>query len=233
LGRALGQCLGRALGQRLGRALGRCLGRGLGQRLGRALGEYLGRALDRYLGRYLGQLLGRVFPQLFCKLFPQFLGRLLGELFPNVLCQLLLQTLSGSGNGPSLPPFPLLFSNLDSRHRLLHNCAMMQQSSRTTPESLFAALGNDVRLRIVGLLTKGETCLCEIAPLFRQDQSVICRHLQLLERAGVVLSRRDGQRILYRLADHRTVRLVETAMDITEHQGRARPIASKLSKAAR
>ena len=101
------------------------------------------------------------------------------------------------------------------------------------PESLFAALGNDVRLTVVRLLTNGEKCLCEIAPLFHQDQSVICRHLQLLERAGVVLSRRDGQRILYRLADHRTVRLVETALDITEHPGRARPVGSRLSKAAR
>ena len=91
------------------------------------------------------------------------------------------------------------------------------------PESLFAALGNDVRLNVVRLLAEGERCLCEIAPRFRQDPSVICRHLQLLERAGLVLSRRDGQRIFYRLADHRTVRLVETAMDIIEHPDRARP----------
>ena len=110
---------------------------------------------------------------------------------------------------------------------------MMQQSNRTMPESLFAALGNDVRLNVVGLLVKGERCLCEIAPHFRQDPSVICRHLQLLERAGLVLSRRDGQRIFYRLADHRTVTLVETALDIVEHPGRARPVGSKLSKAAR
>jgi DNA-binding transcriptional ArsR family regulator len=101
------------------------------------------------------------------------------------------------------------------------------------PESLFAALGNDVRLHVVRLLTEGETCLCEIAPHFRQDQSVICRHLQVLERAGVVLSRRDGQRILYRLADHRTVRLVEAALDIIEHPGRARPVGPKVPKETR
>jgi len=101
------------------------------------------------------------------------------------------------------------------------------------PESLFAALGNDVRLNVVGLLVKGELCLCEIAPHFHQDPSVICRHLQLLERAGLVLSRRDGQRIFYRLADHRTVRLVETALDIVKHPGRARPVGSKVSKDTR
>jgi DNA-binding transcriptional ArsR family regulator len=101
------------------------------------------------------------------------------------------------------------------------------------PESLFAALGNDVRLTVVRLLTKGEKCLCEIAPLFHQDQSVICRHLQLLERAGVILSRRDGQRIFYRLADHRTVALVESALDIVKHPSRARPVGPKLSKVAR
>jgi DNA-binding transcriptional ArsR family regulator len=109
----------------------------------------------------------------------------------------------------------------------------MQQSNRTMPESLFAALGNQVRLAIVRLLTEGETCLCEIAPHFHQDRSVICRHLQLLERAGVILSRRDGQRILYRLADPRTVTLVETAHDIVNHPGRARPVSTERSKAAR
>ena len=101
------------------------------------------------------------------------------------------------------------------------------------PESLFAALGNDVRLTVVRLLTKGEKCLCEIAPLFHQDQSVICRHLQLLERAGVVISRRDGQRIFYRLADLRMAALIESALNIVEHPGRARPAGLKLSKAAR
>jgi DNA-binding transcriptional ArsR family regulator len=101
------------------------------------------------------------------------------------------------------------------------------------PESLFAALGNDVRLNVVGMLTKGERCLCEIAPHFHQDPSVICRHLQILERAGVIISRRDGQRILYRLADHRTVRLMETALDIVEHPGRARPVGPNVSVEAR
>ncbi len=95
------------------------------------------------------------------------------------------------------------------------------------PESLFAALGNGVRLRVVRLLTEGERCLCEIAPQFHQDPSVICRHLQLLERAGVIVSRRDGQRIFYRLADRRTVKLLETAMDIVEHPSRAHPVGPK------
>lgn len=98
------------------------------------------------------------------------------------------------------------------------------------PESLFAALGNDVRLTVVRLLTKGEKCLCEIAPQFHQDQSVICRHLQQLERAGLVLSRRDGQRIFYRLADHRSVRLLKTAQDIIEHPGRGHAVGPKASR---
>ena len=113
----------------------------------------------------------------------------------------------------------------------MHNCAMMQESRRTMPESLFAALGSDVRLTMVRLLTDGERCLCEITPHFHQDPSVICRHLQLLERAGVVLSRRDGQRIFYKLADRRTVRLVETALDSLRPAGRARPGCSTMFRA--
>jgi len=83
------------------------------------------------------------------------------------------------------------------------------------------------------MLAEGERCLCEIAPHFHQDPSVVCRHLQLLERTGVVLSRRDGQRIFYRLADHRMVKLVEAALDIAEHPGRAHPVGARVSREER
>jgi len=96
-----------------------------------------------------------------------------------------------------------------------------------------AALGHPVRLEIVTLLRGGERCVCEIAPHFAQERSVVSRHLAVLEHAGLIRSRRGGQRIFYRLADHRTVRLVETALAIVEHPGRARPVGPRVSKGAR
>jgi len=77
--------------------------------------------------------------------------------------------------------------------------------------AVFSALGNEHRLTMVEMLRAGELCLCEIAPRFDLDQSVVSRHLTTLERAGIVLSHRDGRRILYRLADRRVLRLVDSA----------------------
>ncbi len=91
----------------------------------------------------------------------------------------------------------------------------MQETSAARTARLFAALGTEHRIRLVELLQKGELCLCEIAPRFKLDQSVVSRHLAILERAGLVRSRRDGRRVLYRLADRRVPKLVEAAERMT------------------
>ncbi len=95
----------------------------------------------------------------------------------------------------------------------------MQESDAAV---LLAALGNAHRLAMVELLRGGERCLCEIAPRFDLDQSVVSRHLATLERAGVVLSRRDGRRVLYRIADRRVLRLLDVAREAAGHPGRPR-----------
>jgi ArsR family transcriptional regulator len=83
--------------------------------------------------------------------------------------------------------------------------------SSITAAAILAALGNEHRLRIVELLRHGERCVCEITPAFRLDPSVVSRHLAVLERAGVIKSRRDGRWIHYRLTDRRVPGLTDAA----------------------
>jgi ArsR family transcriptional regulator len=87
---------------------------------------------------------------------------------------------------------------------------------------LLAALGNEHRLAIVELLRPGERCVCEISPAFALDPSVVSRHLGVLERAGVIRSRRDGRRIFYTVADRRVLRLLDAAEKIQATPTRAR-----------
>ena len=72
------------------------------------------------------------------------------------------------------------------------------------PESRVAevakALSSPVRVRILRILQDGECCGCELVPLLSLDPSVVSRHLAVLSRAGLVESRRDGVRVLWRLA---------------------------------
>jgi ArsR family transcriptional regulator len=57
------------------------------------------------------------------------------------------------------------------------------------------------RLRILNLLLHGELCGCDIQHVLSASQPNISRHLQYLKNSGLVLDRRDGPRIYYRLAE--------------------------------
>ena len=70
-----------------------------------------------------------------------------------------------------------------------------------TLESLFKALADGTRLRILGLLLSGEVCVCHIHESLKIPQPKASRHLAYLRRAGLVDTRRDGLWIHYRLAD--------------------------------
>jgi ArsR family transcriptional regulator len=69
-------------------------------------------------------------------------------------------------------------------------------------ERVFRALGDGTRLRILALLGAGETCVCHIHEGLRLPQPKVSRHLAYLRRAGLVRTRKQGQWVHYRLADH-------------------------------
>ena len=67
-------------------------------------------------------------------------------------------------------------------------------------DQFFKALSDLTRLRMLVLLSsEGELCVCELTHALGEIQPKISRHLGLLREAGVVLDRRQGQWIYYRL----------------------------------
>jgi len=68
-------------------------------------------------------------------------------------------------------------------------------------ERLFKALADTTRLRILGLLLRGEVCVCHIHESLRVPQPKVSRHLAYLRRAGLVETRRAGVWVHYRLAE--------------------------------
>ena len=65
--------------------------------------------------------------------------------------------------------------------------------------NLLKAVSDSTRFKIVKALGKGPFCVCEITEALGLAQPTISRHLHQLENAGLVSSRRDGQRIEYML----------------------------------
>lgn len=67
-------------------------------------------------------------------------------------------------------------------------------------ERLFKGLADQTRLRILNLLIGGELCVCDIHYVLGSPQPNVSRHLTYLRNSGLVLDRREGPRIYYRLA---------------------------------
>ena len=68
-----------------------------------------------------------------------------------------------------------------------------------TQLSLFHALADPVRLRIVEAMRTGECAVGDIAECMDIHQSGVSRHLRILAEAGIVQMRPDGQKRLYSL----------------------------------
>lgn len=71
----------------------------------------------------------------------------------------------------------------------------------TDLERYFKGLADINRLRILNLLMRGELCGCDIQYVLESSQPNVSRHLQYLKNSGLVLDRRDGYRVYYRLAE--------------------------------
>lgn len=66
--------------------------------------------------------------------------------------------------------------------------------------SLFAALADTTRLRLLNLMAGREVCVCYFVEILRQGQPKISRHLAYLRNAGIVTARREGKWMHYRIS---------------------------------
>ena len=65
--------------------------------------------------------------------------------------------------------------------------------------SIFKALSDETRLRIIKLLEQGELCVCDIVAALDMVQPKVSFHLNALKEAGLIKDRKAGRWIHYRL----------------------------------
>lgn len=70
---------------------------------------------------------------------------------------------------------------------------------RTT--GILKALAHPARLRVLAMLRSGGLCVCQVAASMGSPVSTVSEHLSELRRAGLVVERREGRWVSYRLAD--------------------------------
>lgn len=71
------------------------------------------------------------------------------------------------------------------------------------PVQFFKILSDETRLAIIMLLREsGELCVCDICGATSESQPKVSRHMAILRESGLVLDRREGKWIHYRLSPH-------------------------------
>lgn len=76
------------------------------------------------------------------------------------------------------------------------------------------SLANSQRLRILCLIMEGERPVGEIAETIGANQSSVSQNLSLMRREGIVVPRRRGQTIYYRLADKKLIKMFKLLSDM-------------------
>jgi ArsR family transcriptional regulator len=98
--------------------------------------------------------------------------------------------------------------------------------------TVFKALADETRLRLLALLADDEVCVCHLQGSLRLPQPTVSRHLAYLRKAGLVAVRRDGVWMHYRLADLEPVMAatVEAALHALTHTSTAATDRQRLAR---
>ena len=108
-----------------------------------------------------------------------------------------------------------LYDNPDERVTTLQEIKPSERDV-SDQESIFKALGNKDRLRVLGALRESERCGCELQVVLDAPQSTVATHLRKLKDAGLVKSRKKGRWSYYRIADTAVFELLDLAHAIQE-----------------
>ena len=66
---------------------------------------------------------------------------------------------------------------------------------------VFKALADSIRLRILGLLSSREMCVCEVMVALHLTQPTASHHLRILENVGLVKDRKEGKWVFYSISN--------------------------------
>jgi len=80
--------------------------------------------------------------------------------------------------------------------------------------TVFKALSDETRLRILSLLCEGELCVCELMDALQMPQPRISHQLSILKAAGLVLDRREGKWIIYALKEKEEGDLASSVLQV-------------------
>ena len=80
------------------------------------------------------------------------------------------------------------------------------------------ALSHPIRLKILQTLGNQEVSVQDIVGLVGTTQSNVSQHLAILRENGILTSRKNANRVYYRVGDPRTLRIIRMMRDVLSDQ---------------
>ncbi len=118
----------------------------------------------------------------------------------------MLPTLAPSPGGLTVseadPAVAISYCHLMARYYISPSYEMTPDKLSTVVQ-VYKALGHPARARIVAMLRTGELCACQITAVLDLAPSTVSAHLADLRRAGLIMERKEGRWIYYRLEETR------------------------------
>lgn len=96
-------------------------------------------------------------------------------------------------------------------YNIFMNMNMSSVESEDRISQLFRLIGQPTRVQILLELGRGEACVCHLEAHLGLRQAAISQHLMALRDAGLLVTRRHGRFIYYRLADPGLLDLIRLA----------------------
>jgi DNA-binding transcriptional ArsR family regulator len=96
--------------------------------------------------------------------------------------------------------------------------------------SLFAALADTTRVKLVHVLLRQELCTCDLAATLGVSESATSQHLRLLRSLRLVRSRRAGKVVYHSLDDEHIAALVRVGLVHLGHTGEANRLDAEVAR---
>lgn len=89
-----------------------------------------------------------------------------------------------------------------------------KQEHIETAARALKSIAHPLRLKILCVVGDQEACVQEIVDIVGTSQSNISQHLAILREKGILVTRKDANRVYYRVGDQRTLQLVSMMREV-------------------
>ena len=94
---------------------------------------------------------------------------------------------------------------------------------------LLKVLANPARLQILDILREGEHCVCHLEAVLGLRQAYVSQQLMLLREAGLVVDRKDGLRVYYRVCDPGVYGILDVARSLVSRQAQKKGLSLRFT----